>query len=466
MKKKVVILGAGLAGLSCADRLVNNGIDVTVLEKEKFVGGLAASHARGGFFYDFGPHRFHSDKEHVIQFFRDLLKDNIVSVKRRSQIYIYDKFFIYPLVLSNITSCMPGDVLLKCSYDYITARIKNIFDPDPESSFESWVKRNYGRKMYEIFFGVYTEKVLGIEPSNISPDWAEQRISIPDFFKAMVKSCIKAKNNPRTFIPLFYYPREGGIGRVAELLKERILRNGGRVLLNADIKKVKSSSFNGTEDVVQSVIYECAGEKHEESLDFLISTIPITDFYFLTENKNIDLSICEKIKYRSMICLYLILNYNHFTDSHWIYLPERKFFSNRVTEFKNFSDYNLPSDQTMICAEITCQYNDKKWNMPEEEIKDKVLNDIGQLNIKDVNNGAVSDYFCHKVKEAYPIYALGYKDNITTASHFFSSFYNLDCLGRNALFKYGNMDDSIEMGLNAADKYLRNQVANVRQKDD
>jgi protoporphyrinogen oxidase len=87
MKKKVTILGAGLAGLSCADRLNNEGIDVTILEKEKFVGGLAASHTRGGFFYDFGPHRFHSDKEHVIRFFRDLLKDNIVSVKRRSQIY-------------------------------------------------------------------------------------------------------------------------------------------------------------------------------------------------------------------------------------------------------------------------------------------------------------------------------------------------------------------------------------------
>lgn len=285
MKRKVVILGAGLAGLSCANRLINEGIDVTVLEKEKFVGGLAASHTRGGFSYDFGPHRFHSDKEHVIRFFRDLLKDNIISVKRRSQIYIYDKFFIYPLVLSNITSCMPGDVLLKCLYDYVAAKIKNIFDRDPECSFESWVKRNYGRKIYEVFFGVYTEKVLGIEPSNISTDWAEQRISIPDFFKAMTQSLIKTKNNPRTFTPLFYYPREGGIGRVAELLRERILRNGGKVLLNVDIKKVKSSRFKGTKDVIQSVIYECAGQKYEEPLDHLMSTIPITDFIFRLEVK-------------------------------------------------------------------------------------------------------------------------------------------------------------------------------------
>jgi protoporphyrinogen oxidase len=110
----------------------------------------------------------------------------------------------------------------------------------------------------------------------------------------------------------------------------------------------------------------------------------------------------------------------------------------------------------MICAEITCQYNDKKWNMPEEEMKDQVIDDIRKLGLKDVDQGAMADYFCHKVNGAYPIYALGYKDHIDAATRLLSSFHNLDCFGRNGLFKYGNMDDSIEMGLNAAEKYLRN----------
>ena len=454
MKKKIVILGAGLAGLSCADRLIEEGIDVTVLEKETFVGGLAASHARGGFFYDFGPHRFHSDREHVTKYVRDLLKDNIVSVERRSEIYLNDKFFIYPLALSNIISDMPKGVLLKCAYDYVAAKIRNIVDPDPKSSFESWVERNYGRKIYEMFFGVYTEKILGIEPSRLSADWAEQRIAIPGLSSAIIKSFVKTRNHPRTFIPLFDYPREGGIGRVAELLKERIFRKGGHVLLGVDIKKIKRRRWKRTRDVIQSIIYECAGENHEEPLDYLMSTIPIPDFLSLSENRTIALSTLEKIKYRSLVCMYLVLNHNRFTGNHWIYLPERRFFSNRITEFKNFSEHNVPTDQTMVCAEITCQYNDEKWNMPEEEIGDKVSNDIRQLNLKDIKNGDVSDCFCHRVKEAYPIYTLGYKDNITAAMDSLSSFHNLDCFGRNALFKYGNMDDSILMGLNASDKYL------------
>jgi protoporphyrinogen oxidase len=456
MKKKVVILGAGLAGLTCANQLVKEGIEVTVLEKERFAGGLAASHTRAGFCYDFGPHRFYSNKEPVINFFKDLLKDNFISVERKSEIYMNDKFFLYPLVLSNITSRMPRGLLFRCSYDYLRAKMENIYDPDPKCTFESWVQRKYGRKMYEMFFRAYTEKVLGIESSKLSSDWAEQRISVPDLSTAIIHSLVKTKNRPRTLTSLFYYPREGGIGKVAELLRERILKKGGKILLNADVKEIKSTRFNRGKEIIQSVRYESTGQKYEEPLEYLMSTIPITDLLFLAKNNNLDLSICEKIQFRSILCFYLVLHYDHFTANHWIYLPERSFFSNRITEFKNFSPYNVPKDKTMICAEITCQYNDKKWNMPEEEMKDQVIDDIRKLGLKDVDQGAMADYFCHKVNGAYPIYALGYKDHIDAATRLLSSFHNLDCFGRNGLFKYGNMDDSIEMGLNAAEKYLRN----------
>jgi len=110
--------------------------------------------------------------------------------------------------------------------------------------------------------------------------------------------------------------------------------------------------------VIQSVLFECAGESREEPLDYLMSTIPITDFLSLTENRTMVSSPLEKIRYRSLVCVYLLLNQNRLTRNQWIYLPEERFFSNRITEFKNFSDVNVPVDQTLICAEVTCQYGD------------------------------------------------------------------------------------------------------------
>ena len=40
LNKKVAIIGSGPAGLACAEKLITNGIDVTIFEKEKYFGGL------------------------------------------------------------------------------------------------------------------------------------------------------------------------------------------------------------------------------------------------------------------------------------------------------------------------------------------------------------------------------------------------------------------------------------------
>ena len=46
----------------------------------------------------------------------------------------------------------------------------------PERSFEDWVVNRFGRELFEIFFKSYTEKVWGMPTSEISADWAAQRI--------------------------------------------------------------------------------------------------------------------------------------------------------------------------------------------------------------------------------------------------------------------------------------------------
>lgn len=54
-KRKVVIVGAGPGGLAAAMQLAKAGAEVTVLEKQTWVGGRTASMERGGFRFDIGP---------------------------------------------------------------------------------------------------------------------------------------------------------------------------------------------------------------------------------------------------------------------------------------------------------------------------------------------------------------------------------------------------------------------------
>ena len=58
MKKKVVVIGAGIGGAASAAMLAKSGYDVTLLEGHSFPGGRCAAMERGGFHYDFGVHMF------------------------------------------------------------------------------------------------------------------------------------------------------------------------------------------------------------------------------------------------------------------------------------------------------------------------------------------------------------------------------------------------------------------------
>lgn len=53
-KKRVAVVGAGIAGLACAYSLQQNGFEVTVFEKNSYVGGRMSSRTKDGFIFDLG----------------------------------------------------------------------------------------------------------------------------------------------------------------------------------------------------------------------------------------------------------------------------------------------------------------------------------------------------------------------------------------------------------------------------
>ena len=55
MNKKIIVIGAGFAGISAATTLANQGYQVTVLEKHKTPGGRARAFSAEGFTFDMGP---------------------------------------------------------------------------------------------------------------------------------------------------------------------------------------------------------------------------------------------------------------------------------------------------------------------------------------------------------------------------------------------------------------------------
>jgi len=151
LPEHVAIIGAGLAGLTAAFLLSREGVNVTVLERDpRYVGGISRTVESKGFRFDIGGHRFFSKSQEVEDLWTELLGDDLLHRPRSSRIYYGGKFYAYPL--------KAGEAL------------KN------PRTFEDWVSNKFGRRLFGIFFKTYTEKVWGMKCSEISADWAAQRI--------------------------------------------------------------------------------------------------------------------------------------------------------------------------------------------------------------------------------------------------------------------------------------------------
>jgi protoporphyrinogen oxidase len=254
----VVVLGAGLAGLAAAFELRRAGVEVTVIEKEDYAGGMATSWKRGDYWLDHGPHRFHSRDKQLIEHLYEVLDNEVVIRDRLSRIYMQGKFFHYPLKAQNVLANMPKGVLLRAGWDYLWIRMVQWFRTIPDDNFENWVKKRFGRTLYEIFFGSYTSKAWKMPCTEISADWASQRISQANLWDTVKKTLMPPKGGEvRSLVSEFWYPATGGIGQIGRKYAEKIARMGGTVHLEAPLERLEIENQR-----VKRVVFKKHGAEH------------------------------------------------------------------------------------------------------------------------------------------------------------------------------------------------------------
>ncbi|MFQ5823499.1 MAG: FAD-dependent oxidoreductase [bacterium] len=444
MRKKVLILGAGLAGLSAGWKLSEWGYEIEVFEAEPQVGGLAKSYHHGEFIIDTGPHRFWSKQTRIIQEIEELLgRGNFLTLRRKSRIYVNGNFIEYPVTVRSILQ-MPSLTALKAMGEYALQYLKRHLSQNSNEAFEHYVRNHFGHTLYRLFFGDYTKKLLGISPTILSSDWARQRIPFLGLKRAI---CDAFNNNKKTWSDhgnIFRYPRRG-IGDISEAMKVKIQKNGGRVWLNSPITRVLLHQ--------NYVEIACLNDlKHEQSHigDCVISTIPITCLVkFLIPKPPISILMTAKqLKYRSIIFLYLFFTNENITEDNWLYFPEKEIIFNRISEAKMFSKEMSPLSHTSFCVEITCNKDDYLWHSDLDDLKNKALETL--KNTKLIKEDTTVTAFMAKEPYAYPIYILGYNNVLNSLFNYLYQYDQLISIGRQGLFRYNNMDHSIDMGIKAA----------------
>jgi protoporphyrinogen oxidase len=365
----VVIVGAGPAGLTAGFDAVQAGWHVTVLERDpEYVGGIARTVCRDGYRFDIGGHRFFSKSAEVTRWWKDRLPDDSIEVRRLSRIYYRRKFFDYPLKPWNALRNLGLITSTACVLSYAWARL---FPRRPEKSLEDWVTNRFGRRLFTIFFKTYTEKVWGIPTSELSADWAAQRIKGLSLFSAVVNA-FRGKSEGaviKTLIDTFSYPRLGP-GQMWEKTAGDIRGKGGTIAMNTRVSKIRHAGGRVTSVEATSADGQVRSFEAEE---FVVS-MPLqeTVLAFDPPLSAVAVAAARRLRYRDFLTVALVVEGpNPFPDN-WIYIHEPGVRLGRIQNFRNWSEAMIGRPgTTCLGLEYFCFEGDGLWSAPDAELIDR-----------------------------------------------------------------------------------------------
>lgn len=446
MDKKIVIVGAGVAGLTLGYSLAKQGRKVSIIEKNNRVGGLARSFQYNDLIFDIGPKRFHTDDENVLKFIFDILEDNFLVIPRSSSVYLFNKYFSWPLSIQALLR-LPVKVMIKSAVD-LFAKDQNHND----MSFSAYTKSKYGKTLYELFFKPYTEKFLRIPCDTVHADWAKTGVN-----RAVIDK--RVKNNslfdvvmnvllPKPVKTNFIYPSYGGMGSFCEKLKDKAVNYGADFLLANEVQDLE------IEDGFIKKIVLRSGEKIKT--DYFIWSGNLLDLFKLLKLSP------PPLKYLSTIFFNMKVEGDISQKWQWCYYGTYDTKMVRVSMPKMFASYASPKGISSLIVELTCYEGDSIWQNPMSMLEE-IKRDLKKVRII-TNNDSITDCYIEKVCDTYPVYDLNYQENYSNITKTCSSFKNLRLLGRTGTYWYNNLDHSIKMAMDMSQTLFTEKK--LKNKDD
>ncbi len=445
--ERTVIVGAGPAGLTAALELGKLGLAGVVYEADEVVGGISRSVDFQGCRLDIGGHRFFTKVPEVEALWHEILDGDLLVRRRMSRIYYRDRFFDYPLRPFNALRGLGVVEAGRVAASFLHTQLFPIAD---ESTFDAWVSNRFGRRLFEIFFKTYTEKVWGMPCSEISAAWAAQRIMNLDLVTALKNAFLR--NGKRdgeivsSLIERFYYPRLGP-GMMWERCRDLAASHGIETHLRS---KAVRTYHNGTR-VTAIDVAGPDGEVRREPCSSVISSMPIGT---LVESMDPAaprevLDAARSLRFRDFLIVALIVGRDQLFPDNWIYVHSPDVRVGRVQSFKNWSPEMVRGDHlSFIGLEYFVNRDDDLWSMPDEELIELGAGEaqtIGLFEADEVRDGIVV-----RQPKAYPVYDGEYEGHLEVLRDWLDRFENLYTVGRNGQHRYNNQDHSMLAGLYAA----------------
>jgi protoporphyrinogen oxidase len=440
----VLVLGGGPAGLTAAYMLGKVGRPALVLEAEDQVGGLAKTVEIDGYRFDLGGHRFFTKSIEVDMLWHEILGDEFLLRPRMSRIYWNNRFLDYPLRGPDVVRKLGPVELGRCLASYAKAAL---MPRRQEETFEDWVSNRFGRRLYELFFKTYTEKVWGVPTSEIRAEWAAQRIKGLSFLSAARAAFFGNRGNKvKSLISEFNYPRFGP-GQMWEAMTRAIDAEGGEVRLESPVERIQVAGGR--------VVSVRAGGIDHELPDAVISSLPLREVVRMTTPRPPAqvLDAALGLRYRDFLTVALVVDGEDLFPDNWLYIHEPAVRVGRIQNYRSWSPWMVP-DPTKACIglEYFCFAGDDLWSMSDDDLVELAATELEQLGL--APRSRVERGFAIRVPKAYPIYDADYAERVQVIRGWLETIENLQQVGRNGLHRYNNSDHSMLTAMRAVENLL------------
>lgn len=443
---RIVILGAGPAGLGAAFRLrTGNRAAVTVLEQKTVVGGNAGSFDVAGQRVDFGSHRLHPACEPgIMADIRELLGGELLTRPRHGRIRLDGRWIRFPL--------RPLDLLLRLDPSFALGAARDAVGRlvgqgrGPEESFASVLLARLGPTICERFYFPYARKIWGRAPEELSATQAHRRVAANSPGKLARKVLGRIPGVPAVGFSHFFYPRRG-FGAICEAYAEAARQVGAEIRLGERVTALERPDGGG----VWRVRAEGEGGPREIEADAVWSTIPITALAGITRPEPPEevRQAAASIDYRAMLLVYVTLPVDRFTEYDAHYFPGPDVTVTRLSETKNYANLDEPRGRTTLCAELPCAPDDDVWSLEDEALGDRVMADLERAGIgpPDPPIGVT----VRRLRHAYPIYGRGYEASFARLDAWATDLPGLLTFGRQGLFAHDNTHHALFMAYSAVE---------------
>lgn len=458
----VLVAGAGITGMGVALGLSQGGVASRILERRENTGGMSAVWQEEGVSLHPGVHLLHASSDAMrptLQRMHQLMQPDCKVVRPTSALHFLDRYLSFPLKTRELALALGPMGLAQVATSAARSRVDGLLQKHrgqvPADTFENVVQEAFGDRFYRLFFRDYTAKVLGLDPTLISGEWARRRVPMPSKRDLLLR--LFPFYRPQTVehahpsFPVGQLTGQDGLGSLFEGVLRQCQGHATLSLqseltqVHLENRQVRSVRWRHTDATGQ------AQDLWSDQRPFLFSTIPLPELVqrITPRLPSHVLQAAQSLKFRGLVYVFLEVFRNNLHPAQWTYFQSPTLSFNRLSEYSNIIPGAYGEGRTVVCAEITAEVGDTLFDASETSLRSMVADDLKSV-VPGLKDSEMGRCWVKRERHAYPVYDLEFQRNRAVVLEFLDGISGLVTVGRQGRFDYLNMDECFQLGLDAA----------------